>query len=73
MQTQQTQYILSISYLSMNGVALIACIFLADALRRIYNSYKEHANLLSNEKVMGLHLGLLIVYFLSVLSKSYTV
>ncbi len=73
MNTQQTQYILSISYLSMNGVALISCFFLADALRRIYNSYIEHTNLMRNVKVMGMHLVLLVVYFLSILSKSYTI
>jgi hypothetical protein len=57
----------------MNGVALISCFFLADALRRIYNSYKEHTGLMSNEKVMGLHLILLVVYFLSILGKSYNI
>jgi hypothetical protein len=73
MHTEQSQDILSISYLIMNGVALISCFFLADALRRIYNSYKEQTSLMSNEKIMGLHLALLIVYFLSILFKSYTI
>lgn len=73
MHTEQTQDILSISYLSMNGVALVSCFFLADALRRIYNSYKEQTSLMSNEKIMGLHLVLLIIYFLSILFKSYTI
>ena len=57
----------------MNAVALISCIFLADALRRIYKSYKEHTHLMSNEKVMVLHLALLVVYFVSILSKSYSI
>ena len=73
MHTQKTQYIFTISYLSMNAVALVSCGFLADALRRIYNSYKEDTNLMSNEKVMGLHLALLVCYFVSILTKSYTV
>jgi hypothetical protein len=73
MHTEQSQDILSISYLIMNGVALISCFFLADALRRIYNSYKEQTSLMSNEKIMGLHLALLLVYFLSILFKSYTI
>jgi hypothetical protein len=57
----------------MNGIALISCIFLADALRRIYNSYKEHDHLMNNEKVMALHLVLVVVYFISILSKTYSV
>ena len=73
MHTEQTQDILSISYLSMNGVALVSCFFLADALRRIYNSYNEQTSLMSNEKIMGLHLVLLIVYFFSIMFKSYTI
>jgi len=57
----------------MNGVALISCLFLADALRRIYKSYKENTNLMSNEKVMALHLGLFVLYFVSILCKSYSI
>lgn len=57
----------------MNGISLIAYFFLADALRRIYKSYKEHTSLMSNEKVMALHLVLLIFYFVSILCKTFSI
>lgn len=50
------------SYSFMNLCGLVSGCFLGDALRRIYNTFKDLRGLLQNEKVMFLHLVMFFVY-----------
>lgn len=51
-----------VSYIAMNLSGLVSGFFLGDALRRIYNTFKNCRGLQQNEKVMLLHLIVFAVY-----------
>lgn len=54
----------------MNFMALVSCIILGDALRRIYQVYKQQNHTENNEKAMQGHFVILLVYLFSIVLKS---
>ena len=54
----------------MNFMALVSCIILGDALRRIYRVYKQQNHTENNEKAMQGHFIILLVYLFSIVLKS---
>jgi hypothetical protein len=58
------------SYLSMQCVSFLSCIFYIDALRRIRKTINRQRNMKSNECVVIFHICLIVIYFASIVTKS---
>ena len=61
------------SKIGLDSVAMISGLFLGDALRRIWMSYRNQTGLLQNEKVMLLHLIMFVVFMASTIGKTVSV
>lgn len=61
------------SKIGTDSVAMISGLFLGDALRRIWLSYKNQTNLLQNEKVMLLHLSVFVLFMASTIGKTISI
>jgi len=61
------------SKIGLDCVAMVSGLFLGDALRRIWISYKKQTGLLQNEKVMLIHLIMFTLLMLSIIGKTVSV
>lgn len=57
----------------MDCIALISGLFLGDALRRIWHSYKKQNTLAQNDKMMIVHLVMFVLYMATIIGKTISV
>ena len=60
------------TFLAMSAVSFVSCVFYADALRRIRKTISDQHRIETNEKTMLLHLCVILIYFCSLISKSFS-
>jgi hypothetical protein len=73
MGTEMSTNIVVGSKIGLDSVAMVSGLFLGDALRRIWVSYKKQTGLLQNEKIMLLHLIMFILLVATIIGKTVAV